>query len=211
MRFQRTTSGSNQIILCSYAKAVAAARLGTSSLSKILLTCRSTVLTLRNSSRAITDGRWQIAGSRQRIAPGADDVADCCRDRLAFALCEPQQRKAGLWLAPVLAGLAKRFSAASKIAAQPQQLATLVAHACRLAWRRVVPGGASDFLHAPWTRRITDRIRRPNRQSTAPHLPAISTVHAVLDRHGLVMKRRRRRPGAAGTALSRPSEPTALW
>ena len=31
------------------------------------------------------------------------------------------------------------------------------------------------------------------RQSSAPHLPAISTVHAVLDRHGLVKRRRRRR------------------
>ena len=30
----------------------------------------------------------------------------------------------------------------------------------------------------------------------APQLPAISTVHAVLDRHGLVHRRRRRRPRA---------------
>jgi len=35
--------------------------------------------------------------------------------------------------------------------------------------------------------------------------------HAVLDRHGLVKRRRRRRPAAAGTALSRPTEPNALW
>src|SRR2546429_7535708 len=48
-------------------------------------------------------------------------------------------------------------------------------------------------------------------QSTAPHLPAISTVHAVLDRHGLVHRRRRRRHAATGTALSRPTEPNALW
>src|ERR1700681_4819120 len=46
------------------------------------------------------------------------------------------------------------------------------------------------------------------RQSTAPHLPAISTVHAVLDRHGLVHRRRRRRGArATGTELSRPSAP----
>ena len=46
----------------------------------------------------------------------------------------------------------------------------------------------------------------------APHLPAISTVHAVLDRHGLVHRRRRRRgTRATGTALSRPTEPNALW
>jgi putative transposase len=56
--------------------------------------------------------------------------------------------------------------------------------------------------------KIREKLRR---QSTAPHLPAISTVHAVLDRHGLVRHRRRRRPGAIGTALSRPVEPNALW
>jgi putative transposase len=56
--------------------------------------------------------------------------------------------------------------------------------------------------------KIREKLRR---QSTAPHLPAISTVHAVLDRHGLVKRRRRRRPGATGTALSRPAEPNALW
>jgi hypothetical protein len=43
-----------------------------------------------------------------------------------------------------------------------------------------------------------------------PHLPAISTVHAVLDRHGLVHSRRRRRQRATGTELSRPTEPDDL-
>jgi putative transposase len=56
--------------------------------------------------------------------------------------------------------------------------------------------------------KIREKLRR---QSTAPHLPAISTVHAVLDRHGLVKGRRHRRPRATGTALSRPAEPNALW
>ena len=56
--------------------------------------------------------------------------------------------------------------------------------------------------------KIREKLRR---QSTAPHLPAISTVHAVLDRHGLVRRRRRRRPRATGTELSRPTEPNALW
>ena len=56
--------------------------------------------------------------------------------------------------------------------------------------------------------KIREKLRR---QSTAPHLPAISTVHAVLDRHGLVKRRRPRRPHATGTALSRPAEPNALW
>jgi putative transposase len=42
--------------------------------------------------------------------------------------------------------------------------------------------------------------------------PAISTVHAVLDRQGLVKRRRRRaRPRLAGTTLSQPSAANALW
>src|SRR5436190_7127355 len=56
--------------------------------------------------------------------------------------------------------------------------------------------------------KIREKLRR---QSTAPHLPAISTVHAVLDRHGLVHRRRRRRHVPPGTALSRPTVPNALW
>ncbi|RUV82023.1 IS481 family transposase, partial [Mesorhizobium sp. M5C.F.Ca.IN.020.14.1.1] len=42
------------------------------------------------------------------------------------------------------------------------------------------------------------------------HTPAISTVHAVLDRHGLV-KRRKRRNRAQGTALSHTCRPNDLW
>jgi putative transposase len=56
--------------------------------------------------------------------------------------------------------------------------------------------------------KIREKLRR---QSSAPHLPAISTVHAVLDRHGLVRRRRRRRHTATGTELSRPTAPNALW
>lgn len=42
--------------------------------------------------------------------------------------------------------------------------------------------------------------------------PAISTVHAVLDRAGLVThRRRRRRPRLAGTPLTEPAAPNALW
>jgi putative transposase len=41
--------------------------------------------------------------------------------------------------------------------------------------------------------------------------PAISTVHAVLDRHGLVTRRKRRRNRATGTPLSSSREPNALW
>ena len=43
------------------------------------------------------------------------------------------------------------------------------------------------------------------------HTPAISTVHAVLDRHGLVKRRVRRRNRATGTALSFPGQPNDLW
>lgn len=41
--------------------------------------------------------------------------------------------------------------------------------------------------------------------------PAISTVHAVLDRHGLVTRRRRRRHRPEGTTLSQPAQPNDLW
>ena len=44
------------------------------------------------------------------------------------------------------------------------------------------------------------------------HSPAVSTVHAVLDRHGLVKRRgRRRRNKATGTALSLGRQPNDLW
>jgi len=56
--------------------------------------------------------------------------------------------------------------------------------------------------------KIREKLRQ---QFTGPHLPAISTVHAVLDRHNLVRHRRRRRPRAAGTALSQPTQPNVLW
>jgi len=56
------------------------------------------------------------------------------------------------------------------------------------------------------------KIREKLRQhSPAPHLPAVSTVHAVLDRFGLVHRRRRRRRVPLGTDLSQPIEPNALW
>src|SRR5688572_8858476 len=44
------------------------------------------------------------------------------------------------------------------------------------------------------------------------HCPAISTVHAVLDRHGLVTRRTRRsRRRLTGTSLSWPATPNRLW
>ena len=41
--------------------------------------------------------------------------------------------------------------------------------------------------------------------------PANSTVHAILDRHGLVEKRKRHRYKAKGTELSNVTTPNALW
>jgi len=56
------------------------------------------------------------------------------------------------------------------------------------------------------------KIRERLQRRFAPvQCPAISTVHAVLDRHGLVKRRGRRRPRARGTPLSWPAEPNALW
>jgi len=56
------------------------------------------------------------------------------------------------------------------------------------------------------------KIREKLRPQCAPlRCPAISTVHAVLDRHGLVRRRRRRRPRLTGTPLSWAKQPNALW
>ncbi len=42
-------------------------------------------------------------------------------------------------------------------------------------------------------------------------VPANSTIHAVLDRHGLVRRMRKRRPRATGTPLSEGAGPNDLW
>jgi putative transposase len=63
--------------------------------------------------------------------------------------------------------------------------------------------------HPSWgAPKIREKIRRRHSQIM---LPAISTVHAVLDRHGLVTRGRRRRYKAEGTRLSRPTRPNDLW
>ena len=41
--------------------------------------------------------------------------------------------------------------------------------------------------------------------------PAVSTIHAVLDRHGLVKRQKKRRYKAKGTELSEALSPNALW
>ena len=56
------------------------------------------------------------------------------------------------------------------------------------------------------------KIREKLRRSLDDiRLPAISTVHAVLDRHGLVSRGRKRRHKAQGTTLSTPLHPNDLW
>ena len=57
--------------------------------------------------------------------------------------------------------------------------------------------------------KIRERLKR---RWPEVQCPAISTVHAVLDRHGLVRRRRRRtRPPIAGTPLSQPVGANRLW
>ena len=56
--------------------------------------------------------------------------------------------------------------------------------------------------------KIRERLRRLHPDV---HTPAISTVHAVLDRHGLVARRKGRRRRAQGTPLSQPQGPNDLW
>ena len=64
--------------------------------------------------------------------------------------------------------------------------------------------------HPSWGARRS--ARSSGAGSTISALPAISTVHAVLDRHGLVSRGRGARSyKAEGTALSVPTAPNDLW
>ena len=64
-------------------------------------------------------------------------------------------------------------------------------------------------MHPAWgARKIRDKLLR---QFTMLKPPAISTVHAVLDRHGLVKRKQRRRYKAQGTTLMGAHEPNGLW
>ncbi|NJN40409.1 MAG: IS481 family transposase [Gammaproteobacteria bacterium] len=63
--------------------------------------------------------------------------------------------------------------------------------------------------HPSWgAPKIREKLRR---LELGISLPAISTVHAVLDRHGLVRRRGRTRARIQGTTLSRPTIPNDLW
>jgi transposase len=58
-------------------------------------------------------------------------------------------------------------------------------------------------------RKIRERLLR--RFSCEVKVPACSTIHAVLDRHGLVQRRGRKRNHAQGTPLSLGQKPNELW
>src|SRR6266852_2278776 len=63
--------------------------------------------------------------------------------------------------------------------------------------------------HPSWgARKIRERL---GRRFSDIKIPAKSTIHAVLDRHGLVERRGRFRPRAQGTALSLGQHPNQLW
>src|ERR1043166_638834 len=62
------------------------------------------------------------------------------------------------------------------------------------------PSWGAGKIRERWLRRISD-IK----------LPAKSTIHAVLDRHGLVERRGCVRRHAPGTALSLGQRPNQLW
>ena len=63
--------------------------------------------------------------------------------------------------------------------------------------------------HPSWgAPKIREKLKR---RYSDVHIPAISTVHAVLDRHGLVEHGRKPRHKAQGTGLSKPVAPNDLW
>jgi len=63
--------------------------------------------------------------------------------------------------------------------------------------------------HPSWgARKIRDKLIR---EFSMIKPPAVSTVHAVLDRHGLVTRKKRRRYKAEGTTLVGAHEPNGLW
>ena len=63
--------------------------------------------------------------------------------------------------------------------------------------------------HPNWgARKIRDKLIK---QFPMVPTPAISTIHAVLDRHGLVKRKKRRRYKAEGTPLVAAHQPNELW
>ena len=78
----------------------------------------------------------------------------------------------------------------------PEQVERLI-----VAAKRDKPHWGARKIRELLVRRLAGDVR----------IPAKSTVHAVLDRHGLVKRARRRRNRAEGTPLSAGASPNDLW
>jgi transposase len=78
----------------------------------------------------------------------------------------------------------------------PGQVESLI-----VAARREKPHWGARKIRELLVRRLAGDVR----------IPSTSTVHAVLDRHGLVRRMGRRRRKAQGTPLSAGSAPNDLW
>ncbi len=96
-----------------------------------------------------------------------------------------------------LAALSDRSRRPVRFANQlPQQVESLI-----IKLKRDKPHWGARKIRELLVRRLAGDAR----------IPARSTVHAVLDRHGLVRRRGRKRRRATGTPLSAGKEPNALW
>jgi len=63
--------------------------------------------------------------------------------------------------------------------------------------------------HDPWgARKIRDKLIKPFPMVPTP---AMNTIHAVLDRHSLVKRKKRRRYKAKGTPLVETHQPNEVW
>lgn len=78
----------------------------------------------------------------------------------------------------------------------PHQVESLI-----VSFKRNKPHWGARKIRELLVRRLAGDVR----------VPAKSTVHAVLDRHGLVKRRGRTRRHATGTSLSPGTDPNALW
>ena len=78
----------------------------------------------------------------------------------------------------------------------PGQIETLI-----VSFKRTKPHWGARKIRELLLRRLADDVR----------VPAISTIHAVLDRHGLVKRMNKRRQRASGTPLSAGLAPNDLW
>ena len=78
----------------------------------------------------------------------------------------------------------------------PQQVESLI-----VTLKREKPHWGARKIRELLLRRLASDVR----------VPAKSTIHAVLDRHGLVKRMGKRRPHATGTALSQGTAPNDLW